>query len=115
MPICNITTDSDHDYYRLFIYSTSPSGLRIDLTGQPMVMKLRHHVNDVTAALMLSTETGEIYIVDGPTGQFTIRITQDTLLRLAPGEYVHSLIRTMGDVKLEVWSGTLTHSVGPSR
>ena len=112
--ICNITTANDHDYYRLFLYTGSPSGNPISLVGNSMVMKLRHHASDIEAAKILSTDTGEIFIVED--GAFTVRMSQAFLLTMAPGEYVHSLIRTTADgQQLEVWSGKLTHAMGPSR
>ena len=114
MTICNITTTSDADFYRGFAYQqldTTP----IDLTGSKMHMGVRRFAEDVTEVMELTTENGGIIITDAPNGKFTVWITQDALLRLTPGNYVHSLIRDTGTLLLEMWSGSLTHSAGPSR
>jgi hypothetical protein len=115
MSICNITTESDADFYRGFIYKTA-LGVGIDLTGVTMKMLVRAHAEDATLALSLTSADGDIVISNTPTGSFTVRITQAKLLLLNPGEYVHSLIMTQVDgLKVPIWRGTLVHSMGPSR
>jgi hypothetical protein len=114
MAIVNITVENDADFYRQFIYKTT-SGLPIDLTGCSMVMKLRRHAEDATAFLTLSTDTGEIVIVNPVGGQFTIEIVQDSLLDLSLGPYDQSLILTINGIKKKMWSGSLVVEAGPSR
>ena len=114
MTIVTITTTSDADLYRGFAYQDLNAN-PIDLTGSKMHMGVRRLAEDVAEVLLLTSENGGINIYDPPNGLFTVWITQDQLLRLAPGSYVHSLIRDTGQLLLEMWSGTLTHSAGPSR
>jgi hypothetical protein len=115
MTICNITTASDADFYRGFSYQDI-NGNPIDLTGSTMHMGVRKDANDVAEVLLLTTDYGGgITITDPPNGLFTVWITQAQLMDLPPDTYVHSLIRNIGPLHLEMWSGTITHEVGPSR
>ena len=116
MTICNIFTASDSDFYRGFAYQDA-SGNPIDLTGSTMRMGVRKNATDTTEVLLLTSDYGGgIAITDPPTsGTFTVWITQAQLLDLQPDTYVHSLIRTIGPLQLEMWSGTITHEAGPSR
>lgn len=115
MSICNITTESDADFYRGFTYKTA-AGDGIDLAGVTMKMLVRAHAEDATLSLSLTSAAGDIVISNSPTGSFTVRISQAKLLLLNPGEYVHSLIMTnLAGLKIKIWSGSLVHSMGPSR
>jgi hypothetical protein len=114
MAICNIIAENDADFYRAFAYQTK-SGIPIDLTGVTMLMKIRKHASDVSALLELTTETGELVITEPTTGNFTVYISQYNLVRLALGDYEHSLIMTINDLKTRIWSGTLTVNPGASR
>ena len=114
MATVNITVENDADFYRSFAYQDI-AGKPIDITGASMVMKLRRHAEDVTAFLTLSTETGEITIVDPTQGLFTILIEQESLIELSTGPYEQSLIMTFNSVKKKIWNGLLTINPGPSR
>lgn len=114
MAIVNITCQNDADFYRQFAYQTL-DGAPIDLTGSTMRMGIRRHAADATEEMLLSTENGGLAIVDGPNGKFTVRITQDQLVRLALGAYEHSLIRIIGSMQLRIWSGSLVNNAGASR
>jgi hypothetical protein len=115
MAIVNITTTSDADFYRGFVYQDI-NAVPIDLTGNKMRMGVRKNADDVAEVMLLTTENGGIVITSPAAGQFTVWLKQDDLLRLSPDSYVHSLIRTRPDaLQLEVWAGSLTHSAGPSR
>ena len=115
MATCNIRTASDADFMRGFIYKTA-LGAGIDLAGSSMEMLVRSHADDATLALSLTSTGGDITITNSPLGSFTLRISQAKLLKLNPGEYVHSLIMTRLDgIKIALWRGTLVHSFGPSR
>ena len=52
---------------------------------------------------------------DPVNGQFTVRVTQDTLQRLALGDFDQSNIFTRSGYKVRVWSGTFTNNAGPTR
>jgi|GEM_PF-3642108 len=114
MPTVNISTESDADFRRGFVYQMT-NGTPIDLTGDTMRMGIRRHATDATEQLLLTTENGGIEIVDAANGKFNVTIEYDALRRLAPGDYVHSLIRIHAGERLRIWSGTLTHAAGASR
>jgi hypothetical protein len=114
MAIVNITVENDADFYRTFIWQTI-DGVPIDLTGGLLEMMLRRHAQDDTAVLRLGSDTGEIAMINPVAGQFTVRITQDTLERLALGDYDQSNIFNRNGLKIRVWSGTLTNNAGPTR
>jgi hypothetical protein len=113
--IVNITTTSDADCYHGFAYQDT-LGNPIDITGSTLRMGVRKNAEDIIELMLLTSENGGLMITDAVNGQFTLWIKQADLLELAPDTYVHSLIRTMSDgLQLQMWSGTLTHSAGPSR
>lgn len=87
----------------------------IDLTGTSMHMSVRRKAADVTVELKLTTIDGSIVYVNSIAGQFQLTISQEKLLQLEPGTYSQSLILTKGTTQTRIWSGTLTHSAGPSR
>jgi hypothetical protein len=111
---CNISTFSDADYFRGFSYQQT-DGTPIDLSDSTLRMGIRDNAADVTEVMLLTSENGGIVITDPPNGKFTVAITQAQLEQLPPGNYVHSLIRTVGSLQLAIWYGSLTHAVGPSR
>jgi hypothetical protein len=117
MAIVNLTTESDADFMRGFLYQYKDSGQPVDLTGNVMKMGIRRQATDTTELLQLTTDNGGLIINSATVGYFTLWITLDQLLRLEPYTYVHSLIRIRpnDNLNLRVWSGTLTHNAGPSR
>lgn len=110
----NITTQNDADFYRSFALETV-DGAPINLSGATMEMMLRRHAADATAMLRLGTDTGEIVLTSPGSGQFSVKITQDMLLRLGLGDFAQSNIMTLNGIKWCVWNGTLTNNAGPSR
>jgi hypothetical protein len=115
MPVVNINTESDHDFYRQFVYMTA-SGAPIDLTDSVMWMTARKHASDATATFQVSTEDGNIVLTEPVNGKFTVLLSQALLLEISPGEYVQSLIREqVGGLRTKVWSGALTHAAGAGR
>ena len=114
MATVNIIVTNDADFYRTFVWQTL-AGVPIDLTGGTMEMMLRRQASDEAAVLRLAIDTGEIVYTDAAAGQFTVRITKDTLTRLGLGDFDQSNIFTRGGNKVRVWSGTLTNNAGPTR
>jgi hypothetical protein len=116
MAICNITCWNDADFVRGFIYQTV-SLVPIDLTGNTMRMGIRHHAEDVTEEILLTTENGGLAITDPTNGKFTVTISMNQLLQLPLGDYEHSLVRiiTSTGQHLLIWSGTLSNNAGASR
>jgi hypothetical protein len=114
MAVVNITTYTDADFYRTFLWQTV-SGSPIDMTGMELEMMLRRHAEDAEALLRLATDTGEIVLIDPVQGMFTLRIDQLTLERLGLGDFDQSNIATIGESKQRIWSGILTNNAGPTR
>ena len=114
MAIVNITTQNDADFNRLFALQTT-DGTPIDITGATLEMMLRRHATDETAVLRLGTDTGEFVLTDPVNGQFTLRISQVTLVRLGLGEFDQSNILNRNGFKVRIWTGTLTNNPGPTR
>jgi hypothetical protein len=114
MTVVNITVENDADFYRVFQYTTI-SGVPINITGASMVMMLRRRASDEAAVLKLSTDTGEMVLVDPLNGMFSVRILQSQLVRLATGDYQHSNVMTTPAGKRSLWTGTFTNNPGASR
>jgi len=127
MAIVNISTVSDADFNRAFAYKVqsdpndASSLIPFDLTGSTLVMGVRKNAEDKDEVLLLTSDVqdGGINIFDAEHGLFYVTIKQTFLLNLVPGIYVHSLVRLMRyrdqDFRYRIWSGTLTHVIGPSR
>jgi hypothetical protein len=115
MMIVDINTRSDSDFIREFVYQTAAL-VPIDLTGSTLHMMARNHASDSEVALDLSISNGSIILTDPTLGKFNIFIPFTILSRLPARVYDHSLIRTRPDSILEeIWHGTLTHEIGPTR
>jgi hypothetical protein len=114
MATVNITTWTDADFHRTFVWQTLV-GDPVDLTGGTMEMMLRRRAEDQAAVLRLGTDTGEIVFTDAINGQFTVLITQAALERLGPGDFDQSNIFTRAGSKARVWSGLLISNAGPTR
>ena len=114
MTTVNITAENDADFYRVFQYQTV-GGDPIDITGTSFVMMLRRHAKDEAAQLRLGTDTGEIVIIDGALGKFSVYISQNTLVHLGLGDYDHSNVMTNGSFKTSIWTGTFTNNPGAAR
>jgi hypothetical protein len=116
VPILDFETQNDSDYIRSFLYRWVDGGPPIDISGNTLRMGIRRRAEDVAEELLLTTETGEFIITDGPGGAFTMAITMDKLLDLPVGDYVHSMVMLLptGEHRL-MWTGTLTNAAGPSR
>lgn len=125
MAIVNISTKSDADFVKSFGYrqqvpvTDGYNLVPISLVGAKLRMGVRKKAEDYEEQLLLTTENGGIVIFDAENGDFYITITKQQLQDLPSGEYVHSLVRIMSytdqDFTYRVWSGTLTHTAGPSR
>jgi hypothetical protein len=114
MATVNIVVYNDADFYRTFVWQTI-EGAPINMAGMSLEMMLRRRAEDQVAVLRLATDTGEIVLVNPPAGQFTVRIAQDTLVKLGLGDFDHSNIASYGNQKVRIWSGTLTNNPGPTR
>lgn len=114
MAVVNITVSNDADFYQVFQYKMS-TGAPINITGWHLYMMLRRHAKDEAAVLRLDTVNGDLIIVNGATGTFSVYIAQDRLEHLELGDFDHSLIGEIGASKIGLWTGVLTNNAGPSR
>jgi hypothetical protein len=118
----DINTYSDADFSYSFQMGTQdPSGTNpvvpYDLTGHSLLMMVRKTADDAEVFINLSSDDiDEIDIADPVNGLFSILISRDRLQRMEPGDYVHSLIMVQpSGIYEDVWRGSLTHAVGPTR
>ena len=114
MTTVNITVDNDADFYRVFQYQMV-SGTPINITGAFFVMMLRRHAKDEAAQLRLGSDTGEIVVIDGANGKFSVYIAQATLERLGLGDFDHSNVMTLAGLKTNIWTGKFTNNPGAAR
>jgi hypothetical protein len=115
--IVDIETFSDSDFYRLYKYVSDATLLTpVDLSGSSLRMMVRANAASATVFMEMSTLNERIIIDFLSPGVFSLRIPLSELSVLSAGVYVHSLIRTRPDsFKEQVWQGSLTHSIGPTR
>jgi hypothetical protein len=114
MTIVNITVYNDADFTRGFLYQDT-TGAPIDLTGADLFMRMRSNVESATVEMELSTDDGSIIVDNASSGAFHITIPQSELERLTATVYQQSLILERGAAKQQVWHGTFTNMLGPSR
>jgi len=115
--VVNITTFSDADFSRAFQWMTND--VPFDFTGFGLMMMVRKLPDDSEVFVSLSVDDGDIDFlpdIDGKLTTFNIRIMRAQMADMAPGEYVHSLILLRPDgLREDIWRGTLTHAIGPTR
>lgn len=123
--IVNITTYSDTDFVRSFLYKTVALD-PIDLTGDILRMHLRAHADDATVFVELTNIEGDpllystastIEMTDASIGSFRIILRYNVLVRMPVGIYTHSLIRHSSTTgfREDIWRGSWTHTAGPTR
>lgn len=114
----DLVTYSDSDMVRSFLYQLT-DGTPINLTGYSLRMMARRQPDDPTAEFECSTFNGRIWFNNAASGAFTVQIPVSILSILSPGTYQQSLIGTSsaiaGMLRKDIWRGSLTHSVGPTR
>jgi len=114
MPTVNIVTYSDSDF-------ALSQEVAFDVGTNPLHMHVRTAAADPTVWLELTTANGIITVSDetpdDESATVDILILQSSLLNLPAGVYVQSLIMSSvnGTRRTEIWRGTFTHNVGPTR
>lgn len=112
-----LTTFSDADFARAFQWVIN--GVPFDFTGFGLMLMVRKRPDDAEVFVSLSTDDGDIDFtpdVDGKLTTFNIRILRQQIVDMAAGDYVHSLILLRPDgLREDIWRGTLTHAIGPTR
>ena len=94
-----------------------------DFSGVTMEMMVRKRPEDAEVYVELSTDPGDGIVLSAsdpatPDALDTINITitREQLSKMPEGNYAHSLIMTRADgMHDDIWRGTLTHAIGPTR
>jgi hypothetical protein len=111
----NLVTYSDADF-------TLSHESEIAVGSNVLRMHVRKTADDNTVWLEATTTNGMLVVETDEEEVETIVLTipEANLLSLPAGEYVQSLIMSSVSVlgvysRTEIWRGTLTHNVGPTR
>jgi hypothetical protein len=96
-----------------------------DLTGSVLVYAIRRRAGDADALVMLRSDEADpdasrLVVTSAAGGAFTLTLCfhSSPVLRngMAPGDYVHALVRIRPDgLREERWRGVITHEAGPAR
>jgi hypothetical protein len=119
--VVDLQTASDEDFAWAFQWQVD--GVNFDFTGSNLMMMVRKNVTDAEVFISLDSipggQGGIIFNVPTPTGTietFNIEITRNRFINMPPDVYVQSLVLLTPDgLRQEVWNGTLTHNIGPTR
>jgi hypothetical protein len=124
----NMNTYSDADFVKAFMLRvTDDSGAGAsyyyDFAGVAMQMMIRKKPEDVEVFVALSTDPGDGIVLSASDSAtpavldtINVTITRSQLSRMPEGDYAHSLIMTRADgIADDIWRGTLTHAIGPTR
>jgi len=116
--IVDIATFSDADFARAFQWMIND--VPFDFTGFDLLMMVRREPEDAEVFISLSSidDNGILFQPDeaGNPTTFNIYITREQTAAMPPGTYVHSLILLRPDgLRDDIWRGTLTHAIGPTR
>ena len=119
----NLETWSDADYACAFRWRTGTDpDTFFDFTGNEMMLMARHHPEDVDAFLSLTTGylDGIVFSKAAPEDEeltvVNIYISRAQLELVPVGVHAQSLIMIRPDgLHADLWRGTLTHAIGPTR
>ncbi len=118
--IVDITTFSDADFARAFQWVIND--VPFDFTGFDLLMMVRRDPDDAEVFISLSSVdyNGILFQPDPDDSDklttFNIYITRDQMKAMVAGDYVHSLLLLRPDgLREDIWRGTLTHAIGPTR
>ena len=105
-------------------YQWLVDGVPYDFTDQTLLMRIRKYPGDAEVFVALDSNAdgfGGIMFNDpdvdgGPITTFNIFIMRDQTLQMDAGDYAQSLILVRPDgLREEIWQGTFTYTIGPSR
>jgi hypothetical protein len=125
--IINFNTYTDADFVKAFMVHVSDSAggdYYYDFSSVvSMEMMIRKNPEDVEVFVALSTDPGDGIVLSAsstatPTYLDTINVTirRDQLALMPEGDYAHSLIMLRVDGSYDdIWRGTLTNAIGPTR
>lgn len=112
--IVNIETFSDADFARAFQWTID--GVPFDFENHALMMMVRRLPEDAEVFVSLDSGAGGGIAFSSEFTTFTVSILRDQMIGMVPGEYVHSLILVRPDgLHEDIWRGTLTHAIGPTR
>lgn len=101
----NFSLATNEDLRQVFALSDS-SGTPLDLSNASLRMSLEPSFSDEDA-LVLSSETTGVTIVEAEGGVFEVSAPASTIASLAPGVYHHDLLLSIDGRELRIWEGTL--------
>jgi hypothetical protein len=124
--IVDINTQSDADYVKAFmvrVRNDAGADYYYNFAGTTMELMVRKRPEDAEVYVELSTDPGDGIVLNASDplvldyfDTINIYITIEQLSKMPAGDYVHSLIMTRPDgIKDDIWRGTLTHAIGPTR
>lgn len=123
--VVNLETFSDADFARAFKWKIGTGeDDYFDFTNHALAMMVRRNADDAEVFVSLESDSGGLNGIlfhepepgDTKITTFTIIIPRDHFQKMSPGEYVHSLILIRPDgLRDDIWRGTLTHAIGPTR
>jgi hypothetical protein len=122
----DFNTHSDADYVKAFMLHVNDDAggdYYYDFAGVTMQMMIRKRPEDVEVFVALSTDPGDGIILSAsdPTAPayldtINLTITRAQLALMPEGDYAHSLIMYRADgIADDIWRGTLTNAIGPTR
>ena len=116
----SIETFSDADFSRAFRLRLDDVPTYYDFTDHTLLLMVRKTAADEEVFVSLSSPDDGIDIYPFEAEEeltvFAVNISRLKLSKMAPGEYVHSLIAVRPDgLRDDIWRGTLTHAIGPTR
>jgi hypothetical protein len=121
--IVDLETTSDEDFAWAFQWQVG--GTNFDFTNYDLMMMVRRYADDAEVYIALDSITGGYGGISfnapdtsagGIIDTFNIQILRVQMVNMPAGTYVQSLLLLRPDgLREEIWNGTLTHSIGPTR
>ena len=119
--VVDLETASDEDFAWAFQWNVG--GTNFDFTNHNLMMMVRKNASDAEVFFSLDSLPGGLggITFNAPTSTgtidtFNIAILRAQMVNVPPDSYVQSLVLLRPDgLREEVWNGTLTHNIGPTR
>ncbi|HEY2242737.1 MAG TPA: hypothetical protein VGH47_00765 [Xanthobacteraceae bacterium] len=119
--VVDLETASDEDFAWAFQWNVG--GVNFDFTGYNLMLMVRKNVTDAEVFISLDSLPGGLGgitfnapTVTGTIETFNIAILRAQMVGMPPDVYAQSLVLLRPDgLREEVWNGTLTHNIGPTR
>jgi len=125
--VVDLETASDEDFAWAFQWLVGDANF--DFTGHNLILMARKNPGD--AEVFIAIDSGPNAVLPAGLGgitfnppvapslvidTFNINISRAQMTNLPPDVYVQSLVLIRPDgLREEIWNGTLTHNIGPTR